>query len=374
MSYTPFFLILIQKSLFLILAILGLGLLVTLHELGHFLFCKLFGVATPSFSLGFGPKLWSKKWWDTEFIIAAIPLGGYVEIAGNEEVGQGEQLQAKRDDEFSFQRKNYVQKLLIMSGGILANFAFAYTVMVILFSLGIPQTQFLYPRGTTATITAIVKDSPADKAHLLPGDTITMFDGQAITGGQPPIYELVKNKANKVIDLVIQRNNVTFATSANLTPSPRNPAHGFLGASFAWTAIKPQGFAGAIREGIATTNQFITMTIGAFVSLAKNRSAQEVGGPVAILGAIAGSVSQGLRVFLVLLALISVNLAVLNLIPLPILDGGQILFLTIEAIIRRELPERIRTVIHYVCWALMIALLVYLTYHDIIRIIASFFA
>src|SRR5688572_16061618 len=105
--------------LFGLAALLGISFIIALHEMGHFLFCKLFKVSTPSFSIGFGPRLISKKVGTTDFIISAIPLGGYVEIAGNAEVGQGNQQEAARLDEYSFSVKPWYQKFLIMIGGIL---------------------------------------------------------------------------------------------------------------------------------------------------------------------------------------------------------------------------------------------------------------
>ena len=110
-----------HKIFIVFLGLLGLGFLIGLHELGHFLFCKLFRVSTPSFSIGFGPRIFSKKIGETTFSLSAIPVGGYVEIAGMAEVAQGEQKEASRKDEYSFASKPYYQKVLIMSGGILFN-------------------------------------------------------------------------------------------------------------------------------------------------------------------------------------------------------------------------------------------------------------
>ena len=115
-----------QSFFFLIIGILGISFLIAFHELGHFLFCKLFNIHTPSFSIGFGPRLISKKIGSTEFKISVIPLGGYVEIAGSAEPGQGKQKDANRMDEQSFAIKPFWQKFLVMIGGILFNMAFAY--------------------------------------------------------------------------------------------------------------------------------------------------------------------------------------------------------------------------------------------------------
>ncbi len=128
---------LLPKLFFLFEGIIGLGFIIAFHELGHFLFCKAFNIRVPSFSIGFGPKLFSKKIGGTEFSLSAIPLGGYVEIAGSAEVGQGEQKEAHANDEGSFARKPYYQKLLVMLGGIAFNILFAYVVLSLLFMLWI---------------------------------------------------------------------------------------------------------------------------------------------------------------------------------------------------------------------------------------------
>ncbi len=139
-------LILIWQNLFTIAAgLVGLTFLVTFHEFGHFLFCKLFKIHTPSFSIGLGPYLYSKKIGDTVFAISAIPAGGYVEIAGAAEVGQGDQAHAGRQDHYSFASKPFYQKFLVMSGGILANLLFAYVAIIGVCWAGLPQSPLAYP-------------------------------------------------------------------------------------------------------------------------------------------------------------------------------------------------------------------------------------
>ena len=131
---------LITSLPFFIAGGLGFGFLVGFHELGHFLFCKLFGVKTPSFSIGFGPQLLKKKIGDTVFTLSAIPFGGYVEIAGSEEPGQGEQKESKSLAPDSFAVKPYYQKMLIIAGGILFNLIFAYAAVILVMAIGAPET------------------------------------------------------------------------------------------------------------------------------------------------------------------------------------------------------------------------------------------
>src|SRR3990170_5451868 len=152
--------------------IFGIGFLIGLHEFGHFLFCKIFYVKTPSFSIGLGPRLIEKKIGDTVFTLSAIPFGGYVEIAGTSEVGQGEQKEAKSRDQYSFAVKPYWQKMLILAGGIIFNTIFAYATFIILCSLGVPKTPLFYPLNAKEVIQQVIPGSPAASHDFQPGDKI----------------------------------------------------------------------------------------------------------------------------------------------------------------------------------------------------------
>ena len=118
-----------QSLFFIIIGIMGIGFLIGFHEFGHFIFCKIFHIRTPSFSIGMGPRIFKKKIGETEFALSLLPLGGYVEIAGAAEVGQGEQKEAYSTDQNSFASKPYYQKMLVMAGGIVFNLMFAYAAL-----------------------------------------------------------------------------------------------------------------------------------------------------------------------------------------------------------------------------------------------------
>ena len=150
-----------------ITGILGIAFLIFIHECGHFIMCKVFGVRTPSFSIGFGPKLLTKKIGNTEFSISAIPFGGYVEIAGSAEVGQGDQKEAFARDEGSFAVRPFYQKFCIMIGGILFNLIFAYLVLIFVFAVGLPKSEFLYPLNAIPKIETVEEESPQQQKPAL---------------------------------------------------------------------------------------------------------------------------------------------------------------------------------------------------------------
>ena len=351
----------------ILLGILGIGFLIGFHELGHFLFAKLFKVRVPSFSLGFGPRLLTKKIGETEFCLSAIPFGGYVEIAGAAEVGQGEQKDAFATDEGSFAIKPFYQKLLVMLGGILFNFIFAYFTMILLFMAGIPKT----PHLSQPIIAIVQEQSPAETAGLHIGDRILLINEQPIGRNVQEIQKAIQPLALQEATVVIERNGIQL--TKNIMVGSRETEEGpvgVLGVEFDYLPIPAHSLKDAFALGIATCNKWIKETIMGFAQLRRNLG--NVGGPVMIISMAAKSSSQGWQLYFLLLALISINLAVLNLIPLPILDGGQILFYSIEAIVGRPIPHKIREYIHIATAIMFIILFIYLTINDISRLASSY--
>ena len=355
---------LLQGFIFIPLGILGIGFLIGIHEFGHFLFAKIFNVRIPSFSIGFGPKLLSKKIGETEFSISAIPLGGYVEIAGAAEIGQGEQKEAHATDERSFAAKPFYQKLCIMLGGIAVNLLFAYIAITGLFITGIPKT----PLISVPVISIIHAQSPADLYELKIGDRIIAINNEMVDNNMQRLQEIIQPLADKNALLTIERNGQTIYKSIVIGSKTTdiNTAIGFLGVEFDITETPPHGLIQAIQKGISTTNQWIKNTLIGFTKIKQNKG--QLAGPIMIIAMTTKAASAGLKIFILLLAIISINLAVLNILPLPILDGGQIFFYGIEALIRRPLPEKTREYIHIATWILFLILILYLSTKDIIRL------
>lgn len=359
-----------HNFLLILVGLAGLLFLVTIHEIGHFIMCKFFNVGTPSFSIGFGPKLISRKIGTTEFSISAIPLGGYVEIAGNAEMGQGEQKEADRDDEYSFKHKPFYQKFLIMIGGILFNILFAYLVSIALFIFA-PKSTGLAPFNASGVIQSVEEESAAQKAGLQPGDHILALEGKEIGADIISFTDTLKRSPGKTIDLTVARGEQTLSISATLgSQKIMSQEVGMLGVTFALR--EHFSLLESICNGISLMNYYFVGTFKAIGHMFASRDMTGVAGPIAIVGATAQGISKGFSVFLLFLAIISINLAILNLFPLPIFDGGQILFFGIEAAIGRSMPDRIRMVIHLVTWILVFGLLIYVTFKDVMRLVAGF--
>lgn len=369
-----------QLILFLI-ALAGVSFLITFHELGHFLFCKLFGVRTPSFSVGFGPRLIEKKIGDTVFALSAIPMGGYVEIAGSHEAGQGEQQFAhNKAESWSFAAKPYYQKFLILMGGILFNMAFAFAALTWVFYSGAPKTPMLYPENSLAIIDSVVPGGPAEQAGLKQGDSIVKFNNIPINNNGAFLLELIKQNPDKTATLTIQHSNnfqdLTTQTGAtdlliNLGRFAFNQKIGYIGASLETAPLAAVSFGEALQKAAYKTWSLAGAVASAFKMLFSRKGATAVGGPIMVIAQTVKGAASGSTIFLLLLAFISINLAVINLVPLPIFDGGQLAIYTIEALIGRPLSENLKLYIAYGCWFLILGLMVILSYKDLKNIFFS---
>jgi regulator of sigma E protease len=350
-----------KNIIFIAAGLLGISFIIAFHELGHFLFCKIFNIKTPSFSIGMGPRLIARKIGETEFIIAAIPLGGYVEIAQAPEHHISEHEKKRY---FSF--KPYWQKMLVMSGGILFNFILSYSIFFLLYSLGMPNSPLLYPENARPVISSIMTDSPAQKADLQINDRLIELNGQALHDDVSYLFKLLYPLSNQLARVTIERGNER--KEIELTVGEKkvgNQSFGFLGIGFQTEELPPFSLVTALKKSITKTHALAYQTIISFKHMLTRKSLEGLGGPIIIISQTIAHAERGIKILLTFLALISINLAILNLLPLPILDGGQALLATIEAIIRRPLALRIKEIIHLITWTLMLLLFFYISFRDI---------
>ena len=360
-----------HKLIPLFWALFGFGALVTIHECGHFLFCKLFGIHTPTFSIGFGPELISKKIGSTHFRLALLPFGGYVEIAGHSEVAQGSQEFATMKGDASFNEKPYWQKFFVLMGGILFNLIFAYAIFTALFMSGDTSSK------NGLEIAIVIPESPAEKAQLKQNDLILSINNTelldsngSIKNNAPQLFvEETRNNPLKEITLTIDRENKKETISVTLGSRVENGQEiGIFGAAF---KRKKLSLSNAMIEGIHETSRWISTIAKSIISLFSKRSLDGAGGPIMILASSFSTAQQGLSSFLLFLAIISINLALINLLPFGIVDGGQLLLVTIEAIIRRPLPDVLKLIINLISLGCFALLFLYLTYKDIVALFGA---
>lgn len=369
----PYFLsTLVYQASFIFIGLGGLAFLIAFHELGHFLFCKLFNIYTPSFSIGFGPVLFAKKLGTTLFKLSIIPLGGYVEIAGSQEVGQGEQLHSHSQDETSFAKKPFWQKFLVMIGGILFNLIFAYVAFIITFWIGAPKTQLLYPTIATPVVAQVIEQSTAFQL-IQPGDTLLSINEDKLDGSIAPYIKRISTPTEEAVKVTIKRANEMVTVSLKPTIQKiRGVETASLGIIFEMKEPISMPLKEAIFTGIAETHRWITNIWQDFRYLLSEKKLGKMAGPLMIVHTSAQLAGKGFLLFLLFLAIISINLAILNLIPVPILDGGQIVFHAIEALFGRPLHEKAQYIIHLLCWILFLCLFIFLSWQDIMRILTPF--
>lgn len=350
----------ISKLAGIIAALAGLGFLIAFHEFGHWLFANIFGISTPTFSIGMGPQIFAKKIGKTNFTLSAIPLGGYVEIAGLAEVGQGEQKESLDRSARSFFVKPYWQKFLVLMGGILFNLIAAYIILVALFMTGMPKTALLTPEHVPAIINVVKEGQPAYIAGLQAGDQLLAVEGIEISSASGATQAL-RNHKDTEITLKIDRHGQKQEIRTSTT------AQGTLGIAFEQPEGKlaPLSFSQALSKSAQVTMSIMGKLLLLLKNIVSARGLDSLGGPLAIMAQMTQSAGQGLAIFFTLLAYISLNLAALNLLPLPILDGGQLVLTTIESILGRPLSEKPRLYIHYACWLFVLGLFVLITVKDV---------
>jgi regulator of sigma E protease len=345
----------------IIAAVLGLGVLIVFHEFGHFLLAKLSGVGVLTFSIGFGPKLWVKKRGETEYALSAFPLGGYVKMVGedpDEEVAQA-------DIEKSFAHKSLLKRIAIVVAGPGFNLLLAVLLLMVVYTFyGVPVM--------STQISGVEKGSPAEKAGLVKDDRIVVIDGKAVKEWDE-LSGTIKASGGKVLSLQVRRGDATVNVSVQPDRKEGRNVFGerkddwLIGISSRVTIQK--GNAGlAVVRAFSQTYDYSKLTLQAFYKmLLGDVSPRNIGGPIMIAQMAGQQAQEGFGSFLAFLAVLSINLGVLNLLPVPVLDGGHLLFFIIEAVIRKPVALRYREMAQQVGICLLGLLMVYAFYNDIVR-------
>ncbi len=368
-------------------AIIVLGILIFVHELGHFLLAKLMGVSVEKFSLGFGPKLFGKKIGETEYLLSAFPLGGYVKMFGEGGFIEGgdvhpateidstldkdlplDTLRELTDEEKtrSFAHKPVLARIAIVVAGPTFNLLFAWLIFIILCMMGVPTV--------TAKIGEALKDKPAARAGVQKGDIITIINNKQITHWEQ-IAEGVAASKGQPLTLSVKRDGREI--SFTITPEPRvsknlfgEKVNGYaIGVASAGEVVTEHyGPLQSVVKGTEQTWKVIDLTFLSLVKMAQRVVPMDsVGGPIMIAKMAGEQASAGASSFLAFMALLSINLGVLNLLPVPVLDGGHLLFYFMELIFRRPVPQKVREYSQQIGMVLLLGLMVLAFYNDIIR-------
>ena len=427
-----------------------LGVLITIHEFGHFMFAKMFGVKVEVFSIGFGPPIARWRKGETVYQIALVPLGGYVKMYGEDsmtEPVQGEVDKEAFNDPRSFHSKPRWQKMLIAFAGPLFNVILAIFLFAFAYMIGIPQPSYLdkepvivytdkssiltkagikvgdriveidgkkintwkdltivlamkagktvkvkvnregqiltlsltvpenskdknlglYP-PLEAKIGAIRKNSPADKAGLKKGDLVIAINNRPIRSWYEVSEYISQDREGKPLKLMVKRDNKTITVEVKPEFDEKLKKYIIGIAPYMETKEIKYGFVEAFEKAVSRSIDLTVALYGVIKGLITGEvSFKTLGGPIAIAQFSGQALESGISTYLFSMAFISLQLGFLNLLPIPVLDGGLILILLIESIIRRPLPDRAKEILAYIGFALIGALMLFVIFNDILR-------
>jgi regulator of sigma E protease len=356
----------------LIWAVVFFGLLIFFHEFGHFILAKLVGVKVLKFSLGFGPRLIGKKIGETEYLISALPLGGYVKPLGEDPT---EELR-EEDKPRAFNYQPVYKRAAIIFSGPLFNFLLAYIIFVIFLSINLPVA---IPdiASITTTIEDVLEGSPAERAGLRKGDTIVSINGRSVREWGE-MAEILSRNPGKELMLEVRRGEELIKVP--VTPEPtkikdeegREVIVGRIGISkrLNMQVIKSESLLDAPVDGVKAVYKWSTLILEVIGKLLTGAvSTKQIGGPILIVDSAAKAASAGILTYFNFIAIISINLAILNLMPIPVLDGGHLMFMFIEVIRGKPLSEKTVSVMTRAGMALLILLIALVFYNDIVRIV-----
>ena len=341
----------------------GLGILIVIHELGHLLVAKLSGVGVLTFSVGFGPKLWVKKIGETEYALSAFPLGGYVKMVGEDPEEEVKEVDIQK----SFSHQGLGKRVAIVAAGPICNLLLAVVIFACIFSFyGMPVL--------STQVGDVTADLPAAKAGIQKGDRIVGVDGQPINDWKE-LSNQIKGSQGRTLSLQIQRDNRSMDIAGQ--PNKREGKNIFGEKIDIWVigvtstsevSVEEISPWSAVGEAFYKTGALTTLTLEALFKMIKGDiSPKNLGGPILIAQVAGQQVREGLRSFLSLLALLSINLGILNLLPIPVLDGGHLFFFLIEGILGRPVQLRYRERAQQVGLFILILIMIYASYNDISR-------
>ena len=339
---------------YIILAIFVFGLLIFIHELGHFLCARLCGVGINEFSIGMGPKLisWVSKKTGTRYSVRALPIGGYVSMVGEEE-------ESDRDDAFG--NRPVWKRILIVCAGPAMNLLLGFLSMLVMVTSNgaLYGTQVIYPHNGNVQI--------SDGSGLEQGDTIVKIGTVGVHTRNELVYEIMRQGVEP-ISVTVLRDGVRITVDNVLFPTIEEGGMLFGGVDF-YANEEGRSFGAVIKHTTFRSLSTVKMIVDSFADLLTGKYGVEaMSGPVGITQTMGEAAADGFSTFLYIFVVITINLGVFNLFPIPALDGGRLLFLLIEAVIRRPVNKTVESYIHFAGLLIMFGLIIFVTFNDILRL------
>ncbi len=347
--------------------VIVLGVLIFFHELGHFLVARLLGVGVETFSLGFGPKMIGKKIGITDYRISAIPLGGYVKMVGE----QPDADLDPADIPLSFTHKNVFKRILIVAAGPFFNILLALIIFYGIFQI----SGMLILKSSIGEVN---EGTPAYRTGLKKGDLVVSIDGVKILSWEDMAKMITTSKGKTLSISVIRSNSMRVV---DVTPEPKIFKNIFnedieryvIGVTASGDFFtKDLNVFQALSQSFIQTYQITALTIKGVVKLFQGTvSPKTLGGPIMIAQMAGQEARQGAVNLIFFIALISINLAILNFLPIPVLDGGHLLFFFVEAVTGHPVSIKIREIAQQAGIFVLILLMIYVFYNDIARVFLS---
>ncbi|MEI6610007.1 MAG: RIP metalloprotease RseP [Deltaproteobacteria bacterium] len=340
-----------------------LAILIFVHEFGHFIAARIAGVGVVKFSLGFGPKIIGKKIGETEYVVSWIPLGGFVKLLGE----SADEKLSPEDEKKSFLKQPNWKRILIILAGPVSNFLLALLIFVIIFMYGVPKL--------TADVGELSKESQALAAGMVSGDKIISIDGKNIFYWEE-IKPLVADANGKQIEVTVERGS---AKKVFLIQPKLSKAKNMFGEEISTylIGISPSGKFVIDKKNpwqasvtaISKTWELSKLTVVAVVKMFEGViSPRTLGGPIFIAQVAGEQVREGIIPFIFFMAILSINLGVINLFPIPVLDGGHIFFYLIEMVTRREISVKVKEISQQIGFVLLLMLMIFVIMIDIERL------
>ncbi len=339
---------------------LVLGVIVLIHEIGHLVTAKLFNVYCKEFAVGMGPKIFSKKFKETEYSIRALPLGGFVAMAGEEGV----------DDNVPFERSILGiapwKRMIVMLAGIFMNFVLAFVLFV-----GIYAYQGYAVEAPKPIIAGTMVDSPAEKAGFMANDLIkkiTFSDGTTVI--PTDFYEIITyiQMYTDTTEFVVERSGSEITIS--VTPEFIEAENRYyLGITMPSATRVDINILGALKYGALEVGNTVESMVFTLTRLIRGIGLNAISGPIGIYQVTATQASYGLINILYLMGLLSINVAIFNLLPLPILDGGRVVLTLYELIFKKPMSKKVEQVLMVISIGLLLLLMAFVTLQDILRLI-----
>lgn len=347
--------------------VFALGILIFIHEFGHFIAAKAFGMRVERFSMGYPPRLAGKKIGDTDYCISGIPFGGYVKITGMVDESLDTKSLEGPPKPYEFRAKPWYQRMIVVFAGAGMNLLFGLIFFVI---LAWTTGEFV----NESRIGTLIPNQPAEAAGFQEGDQILSVNDVPVSTWEELTREIRENTITP-LEFEVERSSETFILQ--VTPEIQT-VHDQNGepVEISMIGISPMykrtSFPNAVIQGSQAAYGISKLILESLWKLISGQeSVKSLGGPVAIARMAGESARAGFGVLLSFTALLSINLALLNLLPLPVLDGGHLLILSIEGIVRREIPTKAKLVVQQVGMALILGLMLFVIYNDIVRVVAD---